>query len=318
MSVYNDARYLGAAIESILAQSFGDFEFLIVDDGSTDGSSAIIDDFAARDPRIRAIHQENRGLIASLNRMLDEARALLFARMDGDDIALPDRFERQVAFLSEHPECGVLGGQAEDIDPEGRSLGPSWSRPVGPEAVREALGHYSPLVHPSVMARTEVLRTLGGYRAAYRHCEDYDLWLRAAEVTQLDNLSEPLVRYRRSPDQVSNRHIVTQNYGALVARAAALARVEGRTDPTGDAKALPTLEDLDAAFAHKGVTAWVRERLAHGLVYSPDALRGEGFAILIDHVSAGGSRDGMWRAAARLARMGEWSRAARLGYALLG
>lgn len=317
MSVCNDARYLGAAIESILAQSFTDFEFLIVDDGSTDGSSAIIADHAARDRRIRAIHQENRGLIASLNRLLAEAQAPLFARMDGDDIAMPERFARQVAFLAAHPACGVLGGQAENIDAGGRSLGPSWPRPTGADAVRAALQHYSPLIHPAVMARTAVLRALGGYRPAYLYCEDYDLWLRAAELTRLDNLPEPLVRYRRSPDQISNRHLVAQNYGVLVARAAALARAAGLGDPTRDMAALPPLADLDAAFGQEGVTAWVRERLARGLVYSAEALRGEGFAILIDHVAAGGARDGMWRTAAWLARIGEWRRAARLGYALL-
>jgi glycosyltransferase involved in cell wall biosynthesis len=103
MSVYNNAAFLDQAVESILGQSLSDFEFLIVDDGSNDGSSAILDGYAARDSRIRIIRQENRGLIASLNRLLSEARAPLIARMDGDDISLPERFERQVAFLDVNP-----------------------------------------------------------------------------------------------------------------------------------------------------------------------------------------------------------------------
>ena len=96
MSVYNNAAYLPHAIESILAQTFADFEFMIVDDGSTDESGAIIDRFASVDSRIRPIHQDNAGLIVSLNRMINRAQAPLIARMDGDDIALPERFARQV------------------------------------------------------------------------------------------------------------------------------------------------------------------------------------------------------------------------------
>ena len=104
MSVYNNAPYLAHAIESILTQTLTDFEFLIVNDGSTDGSGDIIDRLAAEDARIKPMHQANAGLIVSLNRMIKEARAPLIARMDGDDVALPERFERQVAFLdANHP-----------------------------------------------------------------------------------------------------------------------------------------------------------------------------------------------------------------------
>src|SRR4029079_10086491 len=100
MSVYNGERFLGPAIESILAQTFGDFEFLILDDGSRDATTQIVLDYAARDARVRPILRENRGLVASLNQLLDEARAPLVARMDADDIARPERFERQIAFLA--------------------------------------------------------------------------------------------------------------------------------------------------------------------------------------------------------------------------
>jgi glycosyltransferase involved in cell wall biosynthesis len=132
MSVYNNAAHLPAAIESILAQSFGDFEFLIVNDGSSDESGDIIDRYAAGDRRIRAFHQPNLGLIASLNRMLAEARAPLIARMDDDDIALPARFERQLAFLAAHPDHGVVGTWSRCIDSMVRrtSISAATSRPA--------------------------------------------------------------------------------------------------------------------------------------------------------------------------------------------
>jgi len=317
MSVYNDARHVGETIESVLAQSFGDFEFLIVNDGSRDDSPAIIDGYAARDGRVRAIHQENRGLIASLNRLIAEARAPLIARIDGDDVALPERFALQVAWLDAHPEIGVLGGQADDIDEEGGWLGPGYPRAIAPEDVAAVLDHGSPLIHPSVMMRTAIVRRLGGYRAAYKHCEDYDLWLRAREVTQLANLTVPLIRYRRSPDQVSNRHIVAQHYGALVARAAAEQRALGLPDPTDRLDVLPPLDALDAAFGREGVAFTVRERLARSLVYSREALQGEGFDIVVDQIISGGARDGLWRLTARLVKMREFTRAARLARLLL-
>lgn len=115
MSVYNGERFLADAIRSILAQSFGDFEFLILDDGSTDSSRSIIAGFAASDSRIRPIIRENRGLIASLNQLLEEARAPLIARMDADDISHPERFSRQISFLAGHPDHGVLGTWNQDM-----------------------------------------------------------------------------------------------------------------------------------------------------------------------------------------------------------
>ena len=122
MSVYNNASYLKDALDSICAQSFREFECLIVDDGSTDGSSAILDEYAVRDPRIGVEHRSNHGLIASLNHIVDQARAPIIARMDGDDLCEPERFARQMAYLDAHPECGVLGTNAYEIDECGRRL----------------------------------------------------------------------------------------------------------------------------------------------------------------------------------------------------
>lgn len=316
MSVYNNAPYLALAIESILAQSFGDFEFLIVNDGSKDESRAIIDGFAARDPRIRPIHQENRGLVASLNRMLDEARAPLIARMDGDDISLPDRFEKQIAFLSDNPDHGVIGTWATCIDENGVPRGDCGEKPVTHEEMVASFESGPLLCHPSVIMRRDVVRAIGGYRAAYRHCEDYDLWLRLGSVTRLANLRERLILYRHSESQVSSRHVVEQQVNAAIAFAAYREREAGRPDPTDGMDRLPTLETVDAAFGRPGLGREIRSKVAPNILYSPVALKNDGYDIILSYIRDGGERDGLWRTAARLMTIGEPVRALRMATAL--
>ena len=317
MSVYNNAPYLRAAIDSILAQTFGDFEFLIVNDGSSDGSAEIIDAFAAADPRVRPIHQENRGLVASLNRMIDEARAPVIARMDGDDICMPQRFERQLAFLEANPDYGVVGAWATSIDEAGNNCdNGGLDQPTSHEEFLRSLRGRPLMCHPAATMRTALLRRVGGYRALYRHCEDYDLWLRLCEVTKLCSLPERLILYRYSDTQVSPRHIVPQATGAAVAWMAHLERVAGRPDPTDGLDELPPVHALDALFGRPGVTRTVRELVAPGLVHSPVALAGEGFDMLLDHVRGGGPRDGLWRTAMRLVKLGQPARALKLATTL--
>jgi GT2 family glycosyltransferase len=319
MSVYNCSAYLGQAIESILAQTFTDFEFLILNDGSTDDSAAVIDAYAAKDSRIRPIHRENKGLIVSLNQLVAEAKAPLVARMDGDDIAMPERFARQIAFLSANPGYGVLGTWTADIDEDGnpfRVAGPD--HPTTNDEFQAIISTRSALCHPSVMMRRELVLAVGGYHAAFKHCEDYDLWLRLAHLTKIRSLPERLVKYRHSDGQVSSRHIVTQQYGTVVSRLAYEARVAGKPDPTENLADLPPLEELDALFSLPGASRAARARLVAGLLYSPVAMKGSGFDLLLDHVREGGSRKGLWRTVARIAvRMQEPQRALTLARALL-
>ena len=317
MSVYNNAAFLDEAIASIRTQSFADFELLIVDDGSTDGSAAIIDAHAAADRRIRVLRQSNCGLIASLNRAVAEARGELIARMDGDDRSLPDRFARQIAFLDANPDHGVVGTNTHDMDEAGQIHECTDFHPLTHEALLAALSQGSPMCHPSVMMRTEVLRAVGGYHAAYRHCEDYDLWLRLSARTRLANLPDRLLLYRRSPSQVSKRHVLAQQLGAEIARLAHRERLAGRPDPTEHLAELPPLDALDALFGRTGTAREVRARLARGIVYSDRALRGDGFAILTDHVRAGGAHDGLWRTVVRLIAFGQARLALRLALLLI-
>lgn len=314
MSVYNGERYLSEAIESVVAQSFGDFEFLIVDDGSRDDTAAIIRRHAARDPRIRPIIRENRGLIASLNEMLEVAQAPLVARMDADDICRPDRFAKQIAFLAANPDYGVVGSWSEDIGEQGEALQRGGEdHPLNHEEMLRAIDNGGQLIcHPAAMYRRDIVLSVGGYHAAFRHCEDLDLWLRLASVTKMGNIPERLVRYRRYPGQVSSRHATEQQIGTAVARLAWKEREAGRSDPTATLGSLPPIGELDGLFGQPGTARMVREQVALGLLYSSAGLRDEGFELLMAHLRDGGRRDGMWRTVARLVRFGEPLRALRL------
>lgn len=322
MSVYNCERFLAPAIESILSQSFRDFEFLILNDGSKDRSAEIIDGYAAQDARIRPIHRENKGLIVSLNQLLAEARAPLIARMDGDDISKPERFARQIAFMNAHPDHGVLGTWTEDMDEDGAPYHMTGSdHPVTNEEFQAVVGERSPLCHPSVIMRRDLALEAGGYHAAFRHCEDYDLWLRLASRTKICSIPERLLRYRHSPGQVSTKHIVEQQYGVAVSRLAWQARQAGRADPTEHLDQLPPFEGLDALFGTQGLSERAREMVAEALLYSPVALKGNGFDIIVDHIhdsTKTHSRiSGLPRTILRLMRLGEPARAVSLAAALM-
>ncbi len=319
MSVYNGERFLGEAIESVLAQSFVDFEFLILDDGSRDGTRDIISTYAHIDGRIRPIFRENRGLVASLNQLLAEARAPLVARMDADDVCHPDRFEYQTRFLAAHPDYGVVGTRCTDIDEYGQPW-PVCSppHPLAHEGFLAAIDKGEPLLcHPSVMYRRKLVLAVGGYHGAFRHCEDLDLWLRLASVTRLGNCPEELLHYRHYADQVSSRHATEQQTGAAVAKLAYLERSAGRPDPTAKLDRLPPIDDLDALFGREGIAREVRATLAQGLLYSRAALRDEGFEVIIRNLREGGTHAGMWRTVARLMRYGDPARAVRLAAALV-
>lgn len=318
MSVYNGERFLAEAIESVLSQSFTDFEFLILDDGSSDGTSAIIERYASMDSRIRPIIRENRGLIASLNQLIEEARAKLVARMDADDVCRPERFARQIAFLAANPDCGVVGSWTEDIDEFGdRYRLESRDHPRNHEEFLHAIEQSAPLLcHPAVIFRRDIVRAVGGYHAAFRHCEDMDLWLRLASITRIANVPERLLRYRHYGDQVSSRYATEQQIGAAVALLAFKERQAGRPDPTEHLQELPPIEELNQLFGREGVSRWVRARVAPGILYSHSSLRDEGFDIVLQHIREGGSRDGMWRTVARLLRFGEPARAITLATTL--
>lgn len=202
LPVYNGAAFLRTAIDSILGQTCADFELLILDDGSTDDSREIAASYA--DPRIRRVDNgQNLGLIATLNRGLELARGEFIARMDADDISLPRRLARQVAFLEGHPKVGLCGTWFERFSRRG-SLTVRMPEQHGP--LRLFLLFDNPFLHSSIMLRRSLVERHGlRYDPAYPHSEDYELWARCAELTQLANLPDVLVRYRDHPANISHR-----------------------------------------------------------------------------------------------------------------
>ncbi len=204
MPVYNCEAFVQAAIDSVMGQTFADFEFIIINDGSTDGTSALLLKAASRDARVQVVSRKNRGIIASLNEGLDLARGDLIARMDGDDLCLPDRFARQVAFLDANPHIAVVGGQTMMVDPAARPL---TSIPL-PLSHDDILGNFFNgavgLWHPTVMFRRAIALEIGGYGTRYEHAEDIDFFLRFSEHGQLGNLADTLLHYRLHPKSIGS------------------------------------------------------------------------------------------------------------------
>ena len=225
---YNAARWIRQAVRSLATQTFTSLEIVVVDDGSTDGTPAIVADLAAADPRIRYALRPHAGISRTANFALHMARGEYVARLDADDVALPDRVARQVAFLDAHPSAAVVGGLMIVIDANGRKRGtmryPAGNLPPG----NTALGH------PATMFRRRLVLDLGGYRAALDTAEDYDLWLRIAERAELANLPDPVTYYRFHDRQVTITRSHRQQASALVARGLAAARRAGRTDPISE------------------------------------------------------------------------------------
>lgn len=202
MAVYNGAKYLTECIDSILGQTFRDFEFVVVDDGSTDETTPMLADYARRDARVRVLNQSNQGVAASLNRGLADATGQLIARMDADDISKPGRLARQVKFLAAHPNIGVSGTWVDTIGDNGGGI---WRYPVRDDEVRSQLILGPPFAHPAVMMRTQVVRSAGGYRTEYTITEDYDLWVRLANCTAFANLPTVFLMHRLHSGQVCSQ-----------------------------------------------------------------------------------------------------------------
>ncbi len=231
MPVYNAAAYLAAAIESVLAQDFGDFSYVIVDDGSTDSSRDIIRGFAARDTRIDAVFAPHRGLIPAIEAALAHVDAPLLARMDADDVSLPGRLSAQVGYLRRHPDVALVGTQAELIDADGTAFDRT-RLPTEPADVAALLLRQNAVVTPSVVCRTAAFRALGGFRRAFAPADDYDLWMRFADAHEVANLPDVLFRYRVHSASCSHQRAVNDARSATIARRAAMLRRAGRRDPT--------------------------------------------------------------------------------------
>jgi hypothetical protein len=202
LPAYNCPSYIGVAIKSILDQTFDNFEFIIIDDGSTDDTPEVVRTF--NDPRIRFFQQHNQGLAATLNRGIEIASGKYIARMDQDDISMPERLAKQVNYLEAHPECGMVGTWA-DIYLEEKKTDKAHRHPSDNVILQCELLFNNPFVHSSMMLRKSVLEQVGGYSTdpERQPPEDYELWSRIAHKYEVANIPETLHVYREIPRSMS-------------------------------------------------------------------------------------------------------------------
>ncbi|MBR5904527.1 MAG: glycosyltransferase [Alphaproteobacteria bacterium] len=206
MPAYNSEKTVAESIESILNQTFKDFEFIIINDGSTDNTAKIVKEYAKKDKRIKFIdNKKNQGLVPVLNQGLDLCSCEYIARMDSDDISLPKRFEKQIKYMDAHPECGVLGTWFQ-------FFGNSKSIIQHPKFIKILNVLDGQFVgHPTVMMRKSVMDKYGFYYDAnYKHAEDFELWSRMVFVTEIHNLQEILLKYRWADSNISVIHATEQ------------------------------------------------------------------------------------------------------------
>ena len=224
MTVYNGMPYLPEAVESILTQDFTDFEFIIVDDGSTDETSTYLNQL--KDPRVLILSQANGGTAAASNFGLSRCRGEYIARMDADDITLPTRFGKQVRFLDGNPTIGILGTQLACMG-ECRT-GKSLNLPSTNTKIRQSLlkGKHA-LCHPTLMMRTQLLRDIGGYWK-FRLIDDWDMMLRMTEITQAHNLNEVLHHYRVHRGSLNGSRMKEMRFAYDYSIDAAIRRQESR------------------------------------------------------------------------------------------
>lgn len=196
MPVFNTERYLLKALQSVREQSFSSFELVVIDDGSSDGSTRILEQFAAQERRMRLIRRENRGLIATRNELLAASRAPLLAWMDSDDMSLPERLAQQVKAFEADPQLACLGTSAQCIDPEGHFLKiERWPTDAAQILIEQQTG--GAMRFPTTMMRRDLALRVGGFREPFKIGEDYDFLLRLSRHGKMSNLADVLYLYRQ-------------------------------------------------------------------------------------------------------------------------
>jgi glycosyltransferase involved in cell wall biosynthesis len=224
MPVYNGERYLEAAIQSILNQSFTDFEFIIINDGSVDNTRIILQKYEHIDERIRVYTQDKSGLVASLNRGCQIARGKYIARMDADDISLPERFAKQLLFMEANPKVGVCGTWIKTI---GQAAGRLAKYPTDHITILCYLLFDSPICHPSAMMRKQLFENLHlTYNRLHVYGQDYRFWIDCSNFVWMANIGEALLLYRLHSDQICQKYRNPQSTSAKIAYVDLLKRLD--------------------------------------------------------------------------------------------
>jgi glycosyltransferase involved in cell wall biosynthesis len=230
MDVSEGEQFLDRALASLAAQTLADFEIVLLAHGASAATEAIVARWKLREPRLRVIRSPRLTLSQAHNRVARAARAPLLARLDADDVALPQRLERQVAMFAAEPTLGFAGSAVEIVDDQERRLS-IVRNPSGHEAIVEALALSCPVVHSTLMVRAEAFWRAGGYRPGLNISEDYDLYARLVEVTRGDNATDVLVAYRVHNRSLTSRHALRMAIANEAVRAARSARARGLPEP---------------------------------------------------------------------------------------
>jgi glycosyltransferase involved in cell wall biosynthesis len=275
LPVYDAERFLAEAVDSILAQTFSDFELLAIDDGSRDGSVAMLEEYARRDSRVRLVRQPHAGLVATLNTGLALARGEFVARMDADDVSLSKRLALQISALTARPDVVCIGGAFDVIDAENRLL----NRVVQPcehaAMLAMALGGRSPICGSNVVFRRREVLAIGGFDAGAAFVEDLDLWLRLAEAGRLANLPDVISRVRFHDASVSATEQERQLDGIrdVVNRARARRGIAERIERPAPWRPLATRGSRHAFAVNWALSAWRIGERRTALAYALRALR---------------------------------------------
>jgi glycosyltransferase involved in cell wall biosynthesis len=256
MSCYNAEAWLCESIESVLNQTFTNFEFLIIDDGSVDGTLNLLRQYEKKDPRIKVIVKQNTGLSDSLNVGIAQAQGEWIARIDADDLCEPERLAAQVQFVQKNPQVGLLGTGFLEIDAEGKVVG-IHREPASHDRLLFNLSHCKRyIIHSSAFYNTALVRQVGGYRPRARLAEDLDLWLRISEKKQLACLEQPLIRYRKHTQQISrDQDLISQKQviDSWAVIACYFLRTQGNPEP------MAALDESDWSKFHDWVNRKVSE-----------------------------------------------------------
>jgi Glycosyl transferase family 2 len=287
MSVFNGQEFLEQAARSILNQTMPNFEFIVIDDGSTDNSLKILKDLANADSRLVILSRENKGLIFSLNEAASNAKAPLLARMDCDDVAHPTRFEKQLNEFAMRPNLVALGCQVNFIDRHGSEFGKEIVYPIGDNEIQINRSLGGPfLAHPTLMMRASAFRSVGEYRAPFVAAEDLDLIYRLFEVGELDNLPERLLDYRFHGNNVS----IVGGLRQMLTRATLLELLEQKEKSGVDYLSLLTTPISLATIESQTNLPGIRSRLLNRLVTQSFAYNhhvmgsAEGLSVFSEHI----------------------------------
>ncbi len=229
LPVYNGARYLRAAVQSLLQQTLQQIEVIIVNDGSSDRTAQIMHELAA-DPRVRLVHQPHMGGAQARNRGIALARAQYIAAQDADDVSMPERLAKQYAFLEQHPEVGLVGAMAKVINEAGEIIGAFGGIVTESSQIHAQLLKANCFIHGTVMMRKSAVEAVGKYREILTVTEDYDLWLRMDEHVPLANIGEVLYLYRVHPETTSKKSGILQSIQAGIVLELAHERLQTGSD----------------------------------------------------------------------------------------